>query len=101
MTTSDTHFLLPILGSADSIEVRISFVDGGVFHLRKIYPIDTSIYGHSGEWSGEIVEVSHASISPNSPHRPGAYIDFNEAEVQEIVDLASAEVLYSRPRGQG
>ncbi len=89
-----THKLMRILDGRNSCNFKITFRDAEAFVLKELYPVDFSIYGKTGQWSGEIVALI-APLSKLMVHKVGNGLDFIEDDVQEILDLSTGQVVFS------
>lgn len=94
MISSATHILLECLKARASHILLISFKDTEVFLVKNLSPIDPSIYGSNGQWSSEVVEVIQASTKKRNLFKPGSGLDFNEEDVQQMIDTETSELIY-------
>lgn len=77
----------------DKVVLRVSFNDGEVYRLCSCSPVDASIYGKDGLWTGTIVEP----VSPARPKnlRSGGGMDFLETDIVEVFNEQSKSVIFS------
>jgi hypothetical protein len=96
MITDETHRFLQLFKANPSHHLKITFNDLDIFVLRGLNPIDPSVYGSLGQWTGEIVEAERTSPRKKKVLIPGLGLDFKEEDVGQVFDMATAEILFSQ-----
>ena len=91
------HKLSHILDQPDSRVLRIRFIDGCVFRLSELEPVDTSIYGDTDRWCGRVDEpVSGTHPKFKHLYPVGSCVDIHEHDIAEVIDESLDTVIYAR-----
>lgn len=85
MINTTTHKLLGVVESEIAHAFQVTFKDSEVLILQNLCPVDPSVYGSNGLWTGEIVRGVRILVKKEMFRKPGSFLDFKEEDVEEII----------------